>query len=64
MDEEDYGRFSEPVLVFDESYGRSLVAAYDGRKDKWNSDAGDVLRDITHWQPLPSPPTQETERTM
>jgi Protein of unknown function (DUF551) len=56
MDEEDYGRFSNPVLVFDEDYGRALVAVFDGRKVKWEADNGDKLRGVTHWMSLPASP--------
>jgi hypothetical protein len=56
LDEEDYGRYSDPVLVFDEMCGRALVAGFDGREKKWIGDDGDILYDVTHWMPLPEPP--------
>ena len=56
MDEDDYGRFSDQVIVFDEDYGRSLIASFDGRKHKWDADNGDILRGVTHWMPLPEEP--------
>lgn len=54
MDEEDYGRFSDPVLVFDEDMATVLRAIYDGKKAEW-SDAtdADILHGVTRWQPLP-----------
>jgi len=56
MDEEDFGRYSDPVLVWDEMDGRALVAGYDGRKKEWTADSGDTLHDVTHWMPLPEAP--------
>lgn len=38
-------------------YGQT-VAEYYGREDGWADHSGQLLRDVTHWQPLPEPPAQ------
>jgi hypothetical protein len=55
LEEEDYGRFSHPVLVFDEDNVAVLRAFRD--RDEWIEASTDtILHGITHWQPLPAPP--------
>lgn len=57
MDEEDYGRYSDVVLVFEEDEGIVTTGVYDAR-DGW-SDArnGGELFGVTHWIYLPKPPS-------
>lgn len=63
MDEEDYGRFSERLLIFDEMRAEWICGGYDGKQNKWQDDAGDELFDVTHWQPLPAPPTESEAKS-
>jgi hypothetical protein len=64
MDEEDYGRFSDPVLVFDEDMASVLRATYDGKNKEWSdSTDADILHGVTHWMPLPAPPLSEDKPT-
>jgi hypothetical protein len=66
MDESDYGRYSQAVIVFDEDEAAITSAVYDGRKQEW-TDArnGGEMFGITHWrtilEPLSAPKPAATE---
>jgi hypothetical protein len=62
MDESDFGRYSDPVLIFDEDEAVITAGVYDGQKQEW-SDArnGGEMFGVTHWMPLPAPPKGATE---
>jgi hypothetical protein len=62
MDESEYDRYSDPVMVFDEDDAAIAVACYDGEKKEW-ADArnGGVMLGVTLWMPLPAPPTDSTK---
>lgn len=43
------------VLVWTES-GNMLAAFYSYDDAEWYDLHGDMIRDVTHWMPLPPPP--------
>jgi Protein of unknown function (DUF551) len=57
MEEDEYGRYSEPVFVFDEDEATVTTAVYDGQKHEWlDARNGGQMFGVTHWMPLPEPP--------
>lgn len=35
-----------------------VSATYDNRDEEWYDDEGEAVYLVTHWQPLPEPPTK------
>ncbi len=65
MEPDEFGHYSDPVLVYDEGRCDVLVGAYDAKKFRWNEvHCGEHLEDVTHWQPLPAPPVTEPKKEM
>jgi len=62
MDEEDYGRYSNPVMIFEEDEAIVTTAVYDAKLDEW-SDArnGGQFFGVTHWRKCPAPPVVEED---
>lgn len=50
---------SENVLVYQIYFGHQMLQAFYSWCDQcWYDQAGDLVGgEVTHWQPLPSPPT-------
>ena len=51
---------SAKVLAFDASW-EMRVATREG-SGGWSAAGGDILHNVTHWMPLPSPPTVSSEK--
>lgn len=51
---------SDNVLVYQIYFGRRMLQGFYGHDDQlWYDQAGDQIEDgVTHWMPLPAPPTE------
>jgi len=51
---------SDNVLAYQIYFGHQMLQAFYSRDDQlWYDQGGDQLDgEITHWQPLPAPPTE------
>jgi hypothetical protein len=51
---------SDNVLAYQVYFGSRMLQAFYSRDDElWYDQGGDPLDgDVTHWMPLPSPPTE------
>lgn len=57
VDQMDIGRFSIPVMVWDEDESDYFQAEYDFRENVWiDGPTGTILTGVTHHRFLPSPP--------
>lgn len=56
----DDNECSDKVLVYEVDFGPRMLQAFYSRDDElWYDQNGDQLNgSVTHWQPLPSPPTE------
>lgn len=56
MDEEDYGRYTDPLLVFDEDNADWFKAQFDSKKNLWTDcESGKELHGVTHWMEVTEP---------
>jgi hypothetical protein len=56
------GRFERHVLAFDPEFG-IIKARFDGKRfDEVASRYHNGTVNVTHWRPLPTPPTEETKQ--